>query len=435
MLVEFKVKNFKSYRDEQVFSMVADSSKRLEGNYFSPTGFDKNLLHSSVVYGANASGKSNLIAALSFVRNFVRSSADEEPSSKIPVESFLLSENGRQSPTEFELTFLHNGVRFQYGFVVNEERVLEEWLITYPRNSARTWYERTPSSETDGESEWYFGSYLKGEKTKLVPLVRPNVLFLSVAAKFNHEQLTPIYQWFRKKLQVLDAPPQILELVTLTILEKDIALADQIKKLLYVADVGIDAFDLQRVKRPQPAISINAPEELQPVFQSLENFFSDKESLEVQFTHRAEEGENGVQFGFENESLGTQRLFGLSGPLLMSLKSGSVLIIDEMDASLHPLLVQAIIGLYHNPTTNPKNAQLIFNTHDLTLLDSTILRRDQVWFTEKDTKGATYIYSLLDFKPRGTESFGRGYIQGRYGAIPIVGNILEVFLDGANSKA
>ena len=432
MLIEFRFKNFASFRDEQVLSMVASSYKTLaEENTISvPSLGKRRLVRSAVVYGANASGKSNLVAALEFVKVFVQMSADQKPGTEIPLNPFLLDKTSAASRSEFEVTFIHNAVRYQYGFSADHRRVYEEWLIAYPKGFARKWFERSPDPDTD-ESEWYFGPHLKGEKEKLVLLTRPDVLFLSVAAKFNHKQLSEAYNWFANHLRVIGVGNVVdldcfLFTANLTVSDKDFN--RRIASLLRDADFGIEDFSVQERK----ALPEDMPEELRRLISRYGAEWAGK--FEVQLQHRTE-GRPAVRFPLELESDGTQRVFRVGGPWIYTLQHGFTLVVDELDASLHPHLVRGLVSMFHNPDLNSRNAQLIFNTHDTTLLDSSLFRRDQIWFTEKDNSGASHLYPLLDYRPRKDEALEKWYMRGKYGAIPIIGGLDLLGGDTSDGKA
>lgn len=383
------------------------------------------LVRSAVVYGPNASGKSTLVEGIRFVADFVRRSAQRQPETDIPVQSFLLSSICAEQPSEFGIVFVHNDVRYQYGFVVDHTRVHEEWLISYPRGSARILFERT-AKDVSGEYDWYFGHFLKGQKNRLVPLTRPDVLFLSVAAQFNHEQLSDIYRWFSRQLRVVSpnrSSAHFLEMWTTRMMkeQKHEDLLAKMKELIKIADLGIVDLTIKTIPSITHDLSEEVPEEIRKAIQAIASRAEQTEQYEVSMVHQADEGTTeGVPFSVTEESLGTRRLFSLGGMALLALKRGSVLVVDEMDSSLHTILVRSIVELFHNPKTNPNDAQLIFNTHDTALLDAAVFRRDQVWFTEKDVFGASNIYPLLDYSPRKGEALGKGYLQGKYGAIPII---------------
>ena len=437
MLLEFRFDNYRSFRDKQVLTMVANSEKRLLDNLITPSMLrKKKLVRSAVIYGANASGKSNLINALYFVRTFVRRSAESNPDTPIPIQSFWLDKTTLNQPTEFEITFIHNEVRYQYGFVVDKNQVYEEWLLAYPKGVAQNWFERSWVSETN-DYTWHFGSFLKGEKNKLTPLTRKNVLFLSLAAQFNHAQLTSVFNWFSKHLRILKAHGdiEVLEFITSQLVTENDRLHSKVKELLAIADLGIVDFSFDEKIFPSQENEIlpdNVPDEIRKVLSTLSTLAKNSKRVEVSMKHQIDDNlTTGIPFNIKDESLGTRRLFGISGPILLALQRGEVFAVDELDSSLHPHLVRAIVNLFHNPKTNPHGAQLIFNTHDTTLLDAAIFRRDQIWFTEKDNEGASHLYSLLEFGPRSTEAFGKGYLQGKYGAIPILGSLEGLIANGS----
>ena len=431
MLIEFNFKNYRSYRDHHTFSMVASADKDLLNNTIETNALGKiRLNRSAVIYGANASGKSNLIEAIGFVEEFIRTSAERTPNWQIPVKGFVLDKSTRDKPSEFEVTFLCEDVRYEYGFIVDHKHVYEEWLIAYPKGSAQVWFERTVDSDSS-EGNWYFGRRLKGEKNRLVPLTRPNALFLSVSAQFNHEQLKPIYDWFVNKLMIVNLgdPPRLLEHMAVEYLSDNPDIKKDVRNLLRYADLGIIDFSIEETSLAIKAASAGTnlpndlPEELTQFFAALENV-GEKTNVaqkSVQMYHQSDDHK--IPISFDKESFGTRRLFALAPLILHSLKRGSVLFIDELDSSLHPLLVRALVQKFHDPKTNPGNAQLIFNTHDTTLLDQTLFRRDQIWFTEKSVDGATQLYSLLEYKPRKSEALSKGYLQGRYGAVPFLDTV------------
>jgi predicted ATPase len=439
MLIEFKLKNYRCFREENAISMIAGPGKELMENTTSHKGLGKmRLVRSAVVYGPNASGKSNLVEGIKFVGDFVRRSHERGPETSIPVQSFRLSSACIEQPSEFEITFLHKDVRYQYGFLVDSTRVREEWLISYPKGPARTLFQRTAKDDS-GESDWYFGPFLKGEKNKLASLTRPDVLFLSVAAQFNHQQLSDVYRWFARQLKVVGADRSssgFLEAWTTDMVrrQKDEELLAQIRGLISVADLGIVGLNIEKVARGTPDLPEEMPQEVREVIMEVASLAEKTDQYEARMVHRAEGGTTkGIAFSIEDESLGTRRLFGLGGMALLALKRGSVLVVDELDSSLHPLLARSIVELFHNPKTNPNDAQLIFNTHDAILLDAATFRRDQVWFTEKDIYGASNIYPLLDYSPRKGEALGKGYLYGKYGAIPIIGSMERLADHGPSS--
>ena len=414
MLVEFKIKNFRSFCDETTLSMVASADKTLlENTVAAPEFGGRSLLRSAVVYGPNAAGKSNLIAAASFVDDFVNSSMERKLNSPIEVTPFLLVAKPDSAPVEFEITFIDSrDVRYQYGFHVTAKQVVREWLVAYPKGLPQTWFER--EHPVGKEPEWYFGRNLKGRNSQVAELTRPDVLFLSNAAKLNHNQLGRVFEWFQKSLRVIDPDEadRALFLYSAVKAKEEEKSRAGIRSLLEVADFGISDFDVQERTFTEKDFPEDMPVELR-------NQFVNKKTLDIFMRHPVS-GIGEVALPIEEESSGTQRYFALSGPLYDVLENGWTLFVDELDSSLHPLLVRYIVELFHNPQINPKGAQLIFNTHDTTLMDGSLFRRDQIWFVEKDRQGCSHLYPLLDYSPRKDEALVKGYLLGRYGAIPFL---------------
>ena len=419
MLVEFRVKNYRSIKDEQVLSLVAAIDDTLKDNCIdvgkSP------LLKSAGIYGPNASGKSNLIRAMRTMRQMILNSAGAKPGSDTSAEPFLFDDKSEKEPTSFEIIFYHNKIRYQYGFTATKERIYDEWLFASPKKSNQKWFERSFDKKT-GETNWKFGSYYKGEKINLADKTRDNALFLSVAAQWNHEQLTSVYEWFGKRLRIISPYSPLKPITARMLLDKTNAFELVISAIMKEADFGISGLRIKPVDVNDVPFPDKIPKETHArIVKQME-----KDSLfeRVEVLHKSEKG-NDIPLSIEEESRGTQRFFQLVGPWLISIKLGLTLFVDELEASLHPLLTRELIKIFQNPDINKNGAQLVFATHDTTLLDPELFRRDQIWFTEKDNSGATQLYPLSDYKPRKGEAIQKGYLAGRYGAIPIP--VLEAF--------
>lgn len=423
MLIEFRFKNFLSFRDECVFNMVASKDDTLPENMMLTGGRGpQRLLRSAVVYGANAAGKSNLMKAFDFVKDTVLNSAREKKTlNREKLTPFLLDNESAKAPSEFELIFVEQGIRYQYGFALDRDKVCEEWLFAFPKGQPQKWFVRGLNDE--GEAEWDWGSHLQGEKKRLAEMTRHDALFLSVAARFNQKQLQPIFDWLAKRLGTVQAH-RFTEFFTVERLHDEHFRA-QAERLLQMADLGISrvivekrelkASELTLLSRMMQLIKDEVPAEIRdglPDMTELHTPF---------FYHKAPSGED-RRLEYDLESEGTKRVFELAIALIDTLERGMVLAVDELDSSLHPLLTRKLVELFHDPKLNKNNAQLIFNTHDTTLLDSRLFRRDQVWFVEKDETGASRLYSLLEFSPRKSEALEKGYLQGRYGAVPFLGS-------------
>ena len=420
MLVEFRVKNFKSIRDEQVLSMVASTDTALEDTHvFKPDGASFKLLKSAAIYGPNAGGKSNLLKALDFMRwtVFIRQTPGHPFSDEYEKQSFFkLDMTSRNNPSEFEVTYIDKGVRYQYGFALLGERVVEEWLLVYKSDKPQEWFRRTINEKT-GEDEYKFSSYLKGQKLTWQKSTRKEAFFLAVAADLNSKQLQPVYRWLMK-LFILDNIPISIKAINSYILNSE-RYKRNLLDFLSAADLGIT--DIQVKTEIQKTITRANKEGTPPEIVEYER---------PVFIHQ----HNGTSelFELDEESEGTQRIFLLAFYILEALEHGRILIVDELESSLHPKLIHFIIGLF-NSAGNKNGAQLIFSTHNTGLLDiKKTFRRDQIWFVEKDNSQATVLYSLTDFNPRKDTAIESGYLTGRYGAIPFVTELIPSGSESCN---
>ncbi|NOX67378.1 MAG: ATP-binding protein [Chlorobi bacterium] len=428
MLIEFRVKNFRSIRKEQVLSLVKSTGEDLEStNWFqAPDPNNISLLNSVVIYGANASGKSNIILALKAMERIVINSARKtQRGDELPVTPFLFSSKTAKAPTEFEASFIKNNIRYQYGFTASKEIIFNEWLIAYPKGRPQKWFTRTYQKKSK-EYKWELGSSFTGKKQYLVDATRPNALFLSTAIQLNNKQLQPIYDWFRYTSRISSTGgwgPSF----TASECEENKKTKEEVLRFLKAADLGISDISIKAEKFDPTLLDSNLP---QVMIDEMIEEFKDKEIFEIKSTHKTAEGKN-IQLNFKEESDGTKKVFAFAGPLLDSLKNGYVMIIDELHDNLHPKIVEYLVKLFHNPRTNPNNAQLIFTTHETSILNQEIFRRDQIWFCEKNEEQSTDLFPLTDFSPRkGRDNLELAYLAGRYGAIPFIGRFDYV---GSNS--
>ncbi|MCI5161061.1 MAG: ATP-binding protein [Candidatus Electrothrix sp. AX5] len=420
MLIEFNVKNYRSFRESQTLSMAAGATKDLqEENTFdaSVKGLPR-LLRSSVIYGANGAGKSNLIKALAFMQEFVSSSSNQSQAGKpIARKPFLLHPDGATEASEFEVFFLQEGVRYQYGFSVTRERVTQEWLFAYPSSRAQRWFERSYNPETE-EDEWYFGAKFSGQKKTWQENTRSNALFLSTAVQLNSEQLKPVFAWFQK-LVVIKHGQQLGMGFTAESCENKEECAG-ILKLLQGAGITLDGIEVKDSTVDQLKFPSGMSDDVRKaILKDLQG----KPVKSIFFQHNVERTGASYLLPLEEESDGTQKLFSYAAPWLDVLQNGLVLVIDELDNSFHPHLVRFLLSLIHDSASNKQNGQLIFSTHDTSILDAKILRRDQIWFMEKDEEQATQLYPLSDFHPRKKEALEKGYLQGRFSALPYIGEV------------
>jgi AAA15 family ATPase/GTPase len=353
------------------------------------------------------------------MKRFVLSSAkDSQEGEKIDATPFLFNRQSSQNPSEFEALFIQDGIRYQYGFTVNSERVTGEWLFAYPEGRAQKWFERNFDPETQKDI-WYFGPKFTGHRKVWQEATRSNALFLSTAIQLNNEQLKPAFNWFDHKLVVLAQGTSINHGFSTNECEEE-KKKKKILKFMNAADLSITDIFLEKKDFSMDDLPPDMP---QSIKEEIAKDLKGEKLTRLFFMHPSSNNGEDVPLEFNEESAGTQKLFVLAGPWLDVLNNGFVLFVDELDTSLHPHLVRFLLNLFHNPETNRHNAQLVFTTHDTTVLDQTLMRRDQVWFVAKDDENATSLYPLSDYKPRKGEALQKGYLYGRYGALPLPGEL------------
>ena len=415
MLIEFRVENHRSLRGEQVVPMEAGRvGDETDPRPRKVPGYSEKLLTVMGLYGANASGKSNVLGAFVFMREAVlRSYRLWPPDGGVPRDPFAWEPKDARSSL-FEVMFILDGVRYQYGFAASDTGFLEEWLYAWPHGKKQIWFER--------EGAYKFGESLSGENKLIAEVTRPNALFLSVAAQHNHPQLKQLFSWFQSiRVVNFSGGTRSERFRTMPVAvgrsleneafdarqgrlwpdeESSSSLQERFLDLLRTADLGIEDLRLATSADDSPSFRT------------------------IQLKHKNPSGN--AWLPLREESSGTQTMFSIALPVLEALDHGDLVLIDELERSLHPSLAAEIIRRFNDPATNPKNAQIIFTTHDTGLIGTTlgepVLRRDQVLLTEKDDTGATVVYPLTDFKPRKAENLERGYLQGRYGAVPYLGS-------------
>jgi hypothetical protein len=397
MLLRFRVANVLSLRDEQVLSFVTDAHGA-PGARDTGVAIDGKVTYAQPVvgiYGGNASGKSNVLAAMGFMRRAVLDSHAEWARGKgIPRKPFAFDFACADEPSFFEIDLVLGvpPVHYTYGFTLTDDRVESEWLYAYPgtqRHTRQVWFERNASASVPFS---FPGDHLKGPRAVLAKLTRENALFLSTAAANNQKQLAALQRWFVDNFWLVTPERDRKARENYTRRQMLGPFKSRIEKLLRYADLGIEGIEV-------------VP--------------GDADPPEIRFIHGT--GNERIPLEFADESLGTRTWFGMLGPVLLSLSRGAVLLVDELDASLHPAISAEIIRLFNDPTSNSENAQLVFTSHDTTLFGNLPggrpLDRAQVWFTEKHD-GATDLYPLTAAGPRPEENLHRGYHEGRYGARP-----------------
>ena len=416
MLIEFSTASFRSLRDRQTLSLTkAKGDELVESNKFTTVAANKfELLRSAAIYGPNASGKSNFLLALQTMKEIILESATNlQRGDKLPVTPFHLSKATRHAPSEFEVIFIADKVRYQYGFSATEDRIHEEWLMAYPKGRPQRWLGRI-WDEQKQSYDWELGNNLTGEKQLWQKSTRDNALFLSTAVQLNSEQLQPVYDWFNDTLHMTNISGWNPDF-SASLCEK--SEKANVMDFLRAADLNIEDIVVETEPFDIKVLPGDMPTHIKKMFA---DELKDKKLVDIKTVHKSEEGDK-VTFDFEDESDGTRKLFAFAGPWIDTLANGYVLFIDELHDNLHPRLVQFLVRLFHNSETNPKNAQLVFTTHETSILNQDEFRRDQIWFCEKGENQATTLYPLTDFSPRkGRENLELAYLSGRYGALPYV---------------
>jgi hypothetical protein len=444
MILRFRLSNFRSFRDETELSLVATSLD--DGDSIAVTVGDDarqlDVVPIAGIFGANASGKSNLLKGLAFMRMAVDISHRRwDPNQPIPRDAFCLNRTSEQLPTMFDLDFVIDAQRYQYGFEFDDDKFLSEWLYAYPKGRTRLLFER------DG-NDIRFGTHLVGNNKSSQEILRPNSLFLSAAATANHSGLSPIFTWFRNGISIRQEPrpdsPAQQRRATSLLKKQDHRFQD----LMRHADLGIEGIEIEtsamaadRIKGIErvlrAVIDPHDPDRKEREKKLLEDLH-DAEEETIHLLHRTIDG--GKAIDFDDESVGTQTWFNLVGLMLHALDTAQSVFIDEFDANLHPTLMAQALKIFRDPKINTKGAQLIFTAHDTTPLGSMVsglpLGRDQIWLSEKDAEGCSHLISLSDFRPRRGENIQRGYLQGRYGGTPTIPWLIlaESLVDSSSSN-
>lgn len=402
MIIEFRLKNFKSIKEEAVISFLASADKSHPSNLIRKEGMgNDSLLKTAVFYGANASGKTNVIYGLNNMDKIIIESHNYQKGDPIPFEPFKLDEDHANGVTEYQITFIKNSVKFVYGFSNDDKRIHDEYLYHYPRGKKRIIFERT-------DTDQYRFTQEEGKQNFIKDRTPENVLYLSRATQLDYQGTAEAFEWFRFDLGMLgpgDHP--LLKQMTSELIYSG-NMKEKILNALKAADLGIDDIIIDRIDVEKIQNDLD---------KNLRTRSSEIDTYKIRTIH------GGVPFDFNmEESEGTKRMYYLIGSIFEVLEKGGVLVLDDMDQRLHHLLNLFILDLFHDEGN--RKSQLIFTTHDLNLLDQNIFRRDQIWFTEKDPDtGATDIFSLLEYHPRNDANIRKGYLAGRYGALPFVTSV------------
>lgn len=423
MLLEFFVENFRSLRDGVELDLRATASSELESAVRKPGGLEasaRGVLPVIAVFGANASGKTSLFWAADFMRTAVLFSASSTTEGKGVLEdvmTFRFDASHREAPVTFRVTFLDEQVRHEYGFVLQPRkqgerltRVISEWLRSWPKGHPRDVFLRGDVAAAAGhESRWWVSEdgFRGGRRlgADLLEQTRDDVLFLSVASQRNQPQCKSVVSWFSDSF-LTEAIDVRSGSGTAALMHTDERFRRYVTSLMRAADTGIDEVSTTRLKGGLVALDV-------PHLSRSEVHYR------TETFHRDASGHR-VSLELEQESHGTQRLFGLAGPVYEVLRGGRCLWIDELDTGMHHWLLRVLVKMFQSPETNPHGAQLIFSTHDAALMDPSLLRRDQLWIVEKDSAQGSQLYSLVDVedKPRKDQPLFKAFLSGRFGGVP-----------------
>lgn len=414
MLINFSFGNYCSFRDTKSLQMEAGQIKEHSDSVIERDGF--RLLPVAVLYGANSSGKTNVIKAFGTFKRVLNNNVRLNPDESIAYEPFLLDEKSAEAPTTFEIQLLLEDTVYRYGFEYTRKTIEGEWLFERKiAPGAKEHYLFRREKQDFSISTTYFPEG-KGKESATTE----NRLFLSLVAQLNGQTSQKLIKNVKCCNVISGLDEDGYGHVTLKMLEEHLKGRDDAVNLFKKLDLGFTNIEVREREVPE-----EITEQLSVFPFMVQEPVGDYKVMEVVTTHHVY-GADGAVIGQttfranDKESNGTNKIIKLSGPIFKTLMGGNVLFVDELDAKLHPMLTRAIVRLFMDKETNPHGAQLVFTTHDTHLLDTKYLRRDQIWFTEKDATEASDLYSLLDFKVRNDRDIENDYINGRYGAIPFI---------------
>ena len=435
MLLQFTVENFRSFKTSCMLSLEAGEAER-DGDdaradmrrHVAVVG-EEHVLRTAAVFGANAAGKSNLFKAIGAAILLLRTSNMRQVGEPLlPIVPFAFSEETKRAPSAFEFVFLAEGTKYVYGFSATREQIVTEYLYRYHTAHATrpaTIFER----DVREEPEYRFtNAACRKELGPIVARNTANKLFLATATAWNSKLTAVPFAWFQRidtyrLRQDGDYDRMLPQVVSLLQADDDHSLKEFICQLLHKADINIEDYALERKDMSGPEFLEQLPSQLAEMLPP-DIKQSRHVSVDFKFLHRvacvdSQQGDHTYPLGLQDESDGTMNLFLMSPILKQAFAEGRILCIDEFDSSLHPLLVLYLIGLFHDPEVNRKNAQLIISSHTTELLSSRVMRRDQIYFVEKDrSTGASELYSLDEFIPGASKDIRKAYLLGRYGAVP-----------------
>lgn len=401
MLLQFNVENFASFRDETILNLLANVQKEHPDSLIDRNG--EKGLSCVAIFGPNAGGKSNLFKALASSINFIRFSNTRQINDVSPyITPFLMDDVHSKLPSSFYYVFIKNGIKYEYGFKADQKTIYEECLYVYKSQKRSLIFERK------SVKDYFFPTATKKELEPFVKMTDSNKLFLASATAWNAKETRDAYLFFANDIDVYDS--QLLEQNLYPALDtnKDPSLSVFMSSLLKAADINISGYS----------------------FETRDSFVPGMKQMRITTKHQINVGgeTKEYQFDLQNESNGTKKLFAYGPIIKRALENGKTIFVDEMDNCLHPSLVRYLISLFQNKENNPNGAQLVFNTQNINLMDLSLFRRDQIYFVDKkNNTGVSDLYSLDDFSVRKTELIQKGYLLGRFGALPNIDGTINLW--------
>ena len=413
MLIGFTLRNFRSFLDEQSFAFAASPDRAHESTHCVRTGMKSipRLSKSAIIFGPNGSGKTNFVIALQTLRDLVLHSTAYSEAQFAELHTPFQFGPSASGATEFQIDLLIAKVRYRYSISYNAQRICSERLLVYRTGKAQRWFERH-YDETSHTEEWTaFSPNFNGPREMWRKATRSKALFVTTAAQLNSEQLKPVFHWFEHCLDII-SPSETIDLARIALRIQDAEFKGRILRLLRTLGIKVD--DVRIAEPDSSAMDGGASRA-----GALSHAPHTNLRPQVEFRY-SKEGWPPVWLDPEYEAAGIQRLFGLIGPLLSAIETGKLLVVDEFDANLHPLIARFLITFVNDPNVSNRGAQLLLVSHNTTLMDLDMLRRDEIWLTELNASHATTLSTVLRSSPRKHEHIAKGYLRGRYGAIPSI---------------
>jgi predicted ATPase len=411
MLIGFSLRNFRSFLDEQCFVFAASPDRTHESTHCVRTGMKSvpRLSKSAIIFGPNGSGKTNFVIALQTLRDLVLHSTAYSEAQFAALHTPFQFGPSALRPTEFQIDLLIEKVRYRYAVSFNAQRICAERLLVYKTGKAQRWFERHYDESSRSEEWTAFSPNFNGPREMWRKATRSKALFLTTAAQLNSEQLKPVLHWFEHSLEII-SPAETADFSRIAVRIQDAEFKARVLRLLNA--VGIKVEDVRIADPDGSGIEASAARSA-----ALTHAPHGNSRTQVEFQY-SNEGWPAVWLESEYEAAGIQRLFGLIGPLLSAIESAKLLVVDDFDANLHPLIARFLVTFVNDPNVSDRGAQLLLVSHNTTLMDLDMLRRDEIWLTELNGAHATTLNTVLRSSPRKHEHIAKGYLRGRYGAIP-----------------